>query len=58
MNILVVGPTGAGKSTLIHAPELAGLLVGGPVPANVLYGYELLERSIRSEERRGVKQCI
>ena len=46
MNILVVGPTGAGKSTLIHAPELAGFLVGGPVPANVLYGYELLERSI------------
>ncbi len=46
MNILVAGPTGAGKSTLIHAPELAGLLAGGPLPANVVYGYELLESGI------------
>ena len=46
MNIMVAGPTGAGKSTLIHAPELAGLLSDGLVPVNVVYGYELIERSI------------
>ncbi|MCZ2174110.1 MAG: class I SAM-dependent methyltransferase [Burkholderiales bacterium] len=46
MNVLIAGPTGAGKSTLIHSPELAGFLAGGRAPSNVVYGYELVEGDI------------
>lgn len=46
MNVLVAGPTGAGKSTLMHSPELAGFLPDGQVPSRVVYGYELAEGSI------------
>lgn len=46
MNVLVAGPTGAGKSTLIHSSELARFIADGLIPSNVVYGYELIEGGI------------